>query len=59
MVVECACTHPLAAGQLLVVSPVSQSIRRVDARSAAQRNRCILDHADKLLIKKDGADQET
>ena len=26
---------------------------------AAQRNRCILDHADKLLIKKDGADQET
>ena len=50
---------PLAEGRLFVVSPVSQSIRRVDARSAAQRNRCIHDHADKLLIKKDGADQET
>ena len=41
---------PLAEGRLLVVSPVSQSIRRVDARSAAQRNRCILDHADSLFL---------
>ena len=41
---------PLAEGRLLVVSPVSQSIRRVDVRSAAQRNRCILDHADKLFL---------
>ena len=41
---------PLAEGRLLVVSPVSQSIRRVDARSAARRNRCILDHADKLFL---------
>ena len=39
---------PLAEGRLLVVSPVSQSIRRVDARSAAQRNRYILNHADSL-----------
>ena len=42
--------EPLAEGRLLVVSPVSQSIRRVDARSAAQRNRYILDHADKLFL---------
>ena len=41
---------PLAEGRLLVVSPVSQTIRRVDARSAAQRNRYILDHADKLFL---------
>ena len=41
---------PLAEGRLLVVSPVSQSIRRVDARSAAQRNRYILDHADSLFL---------
>ena len=32
-------------GRLLVISPVSQSIRRVDARSAL-RNRYILDHTD-------------
>lgn len=41
---------PLAEGRLLVVSPVSQSIRRVDARSAAQRNRYIRDHADSLFL---------
>ena len=41
---------PLAEGRLLVVSPVSQTIRRVDARSAAQRNRYILDHADSLFL---------
>ena len=41
---------PFAEGRLLVVSPVSQSIRRVDARSAAQRNRYILDHADSLFL---------
>ena len=42
--------EPLAEGRLLVVSPVSQSIRRVDARSAAQRNRYILDHAEEPLF---------
>ena len=41
---------PLAEGRLLVVSPVSQSIRRVDAHSAAQRNRYILDRADRLFL---------
>ena len=41
---------PLAEGRLLVVSPVSQSIRRVDARSAALRNRYILDRADSLFL---------
>ena len=41
---------PLAEGRLLVVSPVSQSIRRVDAHSAAQRNRYIFDHADSLFL---------
>ena len=42
--------QPLADGRLLVLSPVSLSIRRVDARSAALRNRYILDHADKLFL---------
>lgn len=41
---------PLADGRLLVISPVAQSIRRVDARSAAQRNHYILGHADRLLL---------
>ena len=41
---------PLAEGRLLVVSPVSQTIRRVDARSAALRNRYILDHVDRLCL---------
>ena len=41
---------PLAEGRLLVISPVSQSIRRVDARSAALRNRYILDHADTFFL---------
>ena len=39
-----------ADGRLLVISPVSQSIRRVDARSAALRNRCICGHADNLFL---------
>ena len=42
--------QPLADGRLLALSPVSQSIRRVDARSAALRNRYILDHADRLFL---------
>ncbi len=42
--------QPLDDGRLLVISPVSQSIRRVDARSAALRNRYILDHADSLFL---------
>ena len=42
--------QPLADGRLLVLSPVSQSISRVDARSAALRNRYILDHADRLFL---------
>ena len=42
--------QPLADGRLLVLSPVSQSISRVDARSAALRNRYILDHAESLFL---------
>ena len=42
--------QPLADGRLLVLSPVSQSVRRVDAHSAALRNRYILDHADRLFL---------
>ena len=42
--------QPLADGRLLVISPVSQSVRRVDAHSAALRNRYILDHADSLFL---------
>ena len=41
---------PLAEGRLLVVSPVSQSIHRADACSAALRNRYILDHVDRLCL---------
>ena len=33
-------------GRLLIVSPVAQSIRRVDAQSAAVRNRFVLEHSD-------------
>lgn len=43
-------SRPLADGRLLVISPVSQSIRRVDASSAVRRNRYILGHADKLFL---------
>ena len=41
---------PLAEGSLLVVSPVPQGVRRVDARSAALRNRYVIDHADRLFL---------
>ena len=33
-------------GRLLIVSPVAQTIRRVDAQSAAVRNRFVLEHSD-------------
>ena len=33
-------------GRLLIVSPVAQSIRRVDAQSAAVRNRFVLEHSE-------------
>ena len=42
--------QPLADGRLLVISSVSQSLRRIDARAAALRNRYILDQADRLLL---------
>jgi len=42
--------QPLADGRLLVISSVSQSLRRIDARSAALRNRYILDLADWLFL---------
>lgn len=41
---------PLAEGRLLVVSPVSQTIRRADACSAALRNRYILGERKLLSI---------
>ena len=37
-------------GRLLVLSPVLQSIRRVDPCFAVLRNRYILDHADNLFL---------
>ena len=37
-------------GRLLIVSPVSQSIRRVDAQSAAVRNRFILESAQRVVF---------
>ena len=37
-------------GRLLIVSPVSQSIRRVDAQSAAMRNRFILETAQRITF---------
>ena len=37
-------------GRLLVVSPVSQSIRRVDAQSATVRNRFILETAQRVVF---------
>ena len=39
-----------AARHCLVILPVPQSICRADARSAALRNRYILDHADSLFL---------
>ena len=37
-------------GRLLIVSPVSQSVVRVDARTAAIRNRYILEHSEKVVF---------
>ena len=37
-------------GRLLIVSPVSQSIRRVDAQSAEVRNRFVLEHSDRHVF---------
>ena len=37
-------------GRLLIVSPVAQSIRRVDARSAEVRNRFVLEHSDRHVF---------
>ena len=37
-------------GRLLIVSPVAQSIRRVDAQSAAVRNRFILESAQRVVF---------
>ena len=37
-------------GRLLIVSPVAQSIRRVDAQSAAVRNRFILETAQRITF---------
>ena len=42
--------EPVAAGRLLVVSPVTQTAARVDARTAAIRNRYILEHSDKVVF---------
>lgn len=41
---------PIEEGRLLVVSPVSQTISRVDERSAAMRNRYILEHSDRVVF---------
>ena len=40
----------IAAGRLLVVSPVAQSVARVDARTAAIRNRYILEHSESVVF---------
>ena len=37
-------------GRLLIVSPVAQSIRRVDAQSAEVRNRVVLEHSDRHVF---------
>ena len=42
--------EPIAAGRLLVVSPVAQSVARVDARTAAIRNRYILEHSERVVF---------
>ena len=42
--------EPIAAGRLLVVSPVSQTATRVDARTATIRNRYILEHSEKVVF---------
>ena len=40
----------IAAGRLLVVSPVAQTVARVDARTAAIRNRYILECSEKVVF---------
>ena len=42
--------EPIAAGRLLVVSPVAQTATRVDARTATIRNRYILEHSKKVVF---------
>lgn len=42
--------EPLASGRLLVVSPVAQTVARVDTRTAAIRNRYILEHSEKVVF---------
>jgi predicted Rossmann fold nucleotide-binding protein DprA/Smf involved in DNA uptake len=42
--------EPIASGRLLVVSPVSQSVRRVSEETAMQRNGWILDHCDEAVF---------
>ena len=39
----------IASGRLLVVSPVARSVMRVDARTAAIRNRYILEHSASVV----------
>ena len=40
----------IAARRLLVVSPVAQSVARVDVRTAAIRNRYILEHSERVVF---------
>ena len=42
--------EPIAAGRLLVVSPVAQTATRVDARTATIRNRYILEHSERVVF---------
>ena len=42
--------EPIAAGRLLVVSPVAQTATRVDARTATIRNRYILEQSEKVVF---------
>ena len=42
--------EPIAAGRLLVVSPVAQTATRVNARTAAIRNRYILEHSERVVF---------
>ena len=41
--------EPIAVGRLLVVSPVAQTAKRVDARTATIRNRYILEHSETVV----------
>ena len=42
--------EPIAAGRMLVVSPVSQSTHRVSEETASQRNGWILDRCDEAVF---------